>query len=156
MLEVVGIQNFWENSATYGWRLGEQLLGRIDRIVHSERILIPTHNEGITPSLDAKFAPRRLPGVISQNFCRIIQNPSCSVSHSAANCAFSLPNVPPNATHPQHAIYWPRTLRSFCCVKSNPYLFFNVTRCLEYLSSGENLAGCADLVTSPETTFFRV
>ncbi len=43
-----------------------------------------------------------------------------------------------------------------CCVKSNPYLFFSVTRCLEYLSSGENRAGCADLVTSPETTFFRV
>lgn len=45
---------------------------------------------------------------------------------------------------------------SLCCVKSNPYLFFNVTRCLEYLSSGENLAGCADFVTSPVTTFFSV
>lgn len=27
---------------------------------------------------------------------------------------------------------------------------------LEYLSSGENLAGCADLVTSPFRTFLRV
>lgn len=27
---------------------------------------------------------------------------------------------------------------------------------LEYLSSGENLAGCADLVTSPSVIFFRV
>jgi hypothetical protein len=45
---------------------------------------------------------------------------------------------------------------SLCCVKSNPYLFFSVTRCLEYLSSGENLAGCADLVTSPDTTLCRV
>ncbi|KAK0123990.1 hypothetical protein ONS95_008979 [Cadophora gregata] len=43
-----------------------------------------------------------------------------------------------------------------CCVKSSPYLFFSVTRCLEYLSSGEKRAGCADLVTSPETTFLSV
>jgi hypothetical protein len=27
---------------------------------------------------------------------------------------------------------------------------------LEYLSSGENLAGCADLVTVPSSTFFSV
>lgn len=27
---------------------------------------------------------------------------------------------------------------------------------LEYLSSGENLAGCADFVTTPSRTFFRV
>ena len=45
---------------------------------------------------------------------------------------------------------------SLCCVKSNPYLFFNVTRCLEYLSSGEKRAGCADFVTSLATTFFNV
>lgn len=62
-----------------------------------------------------------------------------------------------------------------CWVNSRPYLFFKVTLCLrnhqsrfpppytvghmpyrEYLSSGENLAGCADLVTSLPTTFFKV
>ena len=36
-----------------------------------------------------------------------------------------------------------------CCVGRIPNLFFNVTRCLEYLSSGENLAGCADTVGRP-------
>ncbi len=61
-----------------------------------------------------------------------------------------------------------------CCVRSRPYRFFNVTRCLkfvlmnfgnhhpeslsylEYLSSGENLAGCADFVTVLSRTFLRV
>lgn len=33
-----------------------------------------------------------------------------------------------------------------CCVGRIPNLFFMVMRCLEYLSSGENLAGCADTV----------
>ncbi|CAH2450586.1 Predicted protein [Komagataella phaffii CBS 7435] len=37
------------------------------------------------------------------------------------------------------------------------YLFFKVTLCLEYLSSGENLAGWADLVISPSlVTFSKV
>ena len=43
-----------------------------------------------------------------------------------------------------------------CCVINSPYLFLSVTRCLEYLSSGENRAGCADFETSPETTFLSV
>lgn len=37
---------------------------------------------------------------------------------------------------------------------SKPNLFFKVTLCLENLSSGENLAGCADLVTSPSSVCF--
>ena len=36
-----------------------------------------------------------------------------------------------------------------CCVGSNPNLLFVVMRCLENLSSGENLAGCADTVCLP-------
>jgi hypothetical protein len=49
-----------------------------------------------------------------------------------------------------------KKVHSLCCVKSNPYLFLSVTRCLEYLSSGLNLAGCALFVTSAPTTFFNV
>lgn len=69
--------------------------------------------------------------------------------------------------------YLGRVAIPFCCVSSRPYRFFNVTRCLancqnyialvsgratylEYLSSGENRAGCADFVTSASTTFFNV
>lgn len=33
-------------------------------------------------------------------------------------------------------------------------LFFKVTLCLENLSSGENLAGCADFVISPDSVIF--
>jgi hypothetical protein len=36
----------------------------------------------------------------------------------------------------------------------SPNRFLRVTLCLEYLSSGENLAGCALLVTSPSAVTF--
>lgn len=62
----------------------------------------------------------------------------------------------PSAPRHRSQLCSQKNANSLCCVKSNPYLFFSVTRCLEYLSSGEKRAGCADFVTSPETTFFNV
>ena len=45
---------------------------------------------------------------------------------------------------------------SFCCVGNRLNLFFNATRCFENLSSGENLAGCADCVGVPSGAVFCV
>ena len=43
-----------------------------------------------------------------------------------------------------------------CCVGCIPNLFLIVFLCLEYLSSGENLAGCADNVGLPlGPTFYK-
>lgn len=41
-----------------------------------------------------------------------------------------------------------------CCVGRSPNLFFNTTRCLENLSSGENLAGWAERVGRPMGSIF--
>ena len=41
-----------------------------------------------------------------------------------------------------------------CCVGKSPNLFFTVILCREYLSSGENLAGCADNVLFPSGVVF--
>jgi hypothetical protein len=81
--------------------------------------------------------------------------PSNPLKHPALaiNSQFPTPNFPFFRPHP--TLHRSRE-NSLCCVKSSPYLFFNVTRCLEYLSSGENLAGCALFVTSPLAIFFNV
>ena len=39
-------------------------------------------------------------------------------------------------------------------VNRTPNLFFSVTLCLEYLSSGEKRAGCAEMVGAPEGSVF--
>ena len=41
-----------------------------------------------------------------------------------------------------------------CCVGRMPNLLFTVILCREYLSSGENLAGCAEMVGVPEGSCF--
>jgi hypothetical protein len=43
-----------------------------------------------------------------------------------------------------------------CCVNRSPNRLLRVTLCLEYLSSGEKRAGCADLVARPFTNFWSV
>lgn len=45
---------------------------------------------------------------------------------------------------------------SLCLANNSPNLLRIVIRCRDHLSSGENRAGCADLVTCPSITFFRV
>lgn len=45
---------------------------------------------------------------------------------------------------------------SLCWVRRRLKRRLRVTRWRDHLSSGENRAGCADLVTLPSTTFFKV
>jgi hypothetical protein len=66
---------------------------------------------------------------------------------------------PPRQTPPHHNRRTTQNQENHVpstCVINSPNLFFNTTLCLEYLSSGLNLAGCADFVTTPSNTFFRV
>ena len=59
-----------------------------------------------------------------------------------------------NINHPCHGHMKSDTLYRAAGSTLN---YFEETRTnLEYLSSGENLAGCADLVTAPSRTFLRV
>lgn len=129
-----------------------------NRIVNSDRNFDFLYNKERTPS----SLPQRL---VYSNKCRRERlRPRISVLRvDPSNFINASALIVPRPSDPLQNIFSTGSTPTFfrvgdllCCVKSSPYLFFKVTRCREYLSSGENRAGCADLVTSLPTTFFSV